>query len=71
MIYLRKSLFADVNYQFLKIASFGWSIGTTMVTWMDSPHFYNAGKIIVPYLGSDSAVAELLESVLGSQSAGR
>jgi hypothetical protein len=49
----------------------GGSIGTSMVMWMDVPHFYKTGKIIVLYVGSDTTVLELLESAVGSQFAGR
>jgi hypothetical protein len=41
-----------------------------MVSWMDTPHFYKTGKIIVLYVGSDTTVLELLEGVLGPQFAG-
>jgi len=37
----------------------------------DDPHFYYKEKIIVLYVGDDPAIEELLESVLGSQFAGR
>jgi hypothetical protein len=49
----------------------GGSIGTTMVTWVAAPHFYKIGKLIVLYVGNDSAVIKVLESVLGPQFAGR
>ena len=54
-----------------QVAPDGGSIGTSMVSWMDSPHFYQVGQIIVLYVGSDKAVLELLEKVLGPQFAGR
>jgi hypothetical protein len=54
-----------------QVAPDGGSIGTTMVTWMDTPHFYKAGRIIVLYIGSDETVLGLLEKVLGAQFAGR
>ena len=54
-----------------QVAPDGGSIGTSMVTWMDAPHFYKAGRIIVLYVGSDSAVKGLLDQVLGSQFAGQ
>ena len=54
-----------------QVAPDGGSIGTAMVTWIDPPHFYKAGHIIVLYVGSDEAVHGLLEQVLGSQFAGR
>jgi len=54
-----------------QVAPDGGSIGTSMVTWMDTPHFYKAGRIIVLYVGSDEAVLSLLEKVMGPQFAGR
>src|SRR5687767_7416303 len=54
-----------------QVAPDGGSIGTTMVTWVDPPHFYKAGRIIVLYVGSDEVVLELLEKILGPQFAGR
>ena len=49
----------------------GSSIGTTMVSWVATPHFYKTGKLIVLYVGDDTAVQNMLEDVLGSQFAGR
>lgn len=49
----------------------GGSIGTSMVTWIGAPHFYKTGRIIVLYVGNDEATLELLETVIGSQFAGR
>ena len=54
-----------------QVAPDGGSIGTTMVMWVEAPHFYKTGKLIVLYVGSDAAVTALLESVLGPQFAGR
>lgn len=54
-----------------QVAPDGGSIGTTMVTWVETPHFYKAGRIIVLYVGSDESVLDLLEQVLGQQFAGR
>ena len=54
-----------------QVAADGGSIGTSMVSWMDTPHFYKAGRIIVLYVGSDETVLVLLESVIGPQFAGR
>lgn len=53
------------------VAPDGGSIGTSMVTWIDPPHFYKAGRIIVLYLGSDQAVLDLLNQVMGPQFAGQ
>ena len=54
-----------------QVAPDGGSIGTSMVTWVDTPHFYKTGHIIVLYVGSDAATLDLLETVIDSQFAGR
>lgn len=53
------------------VSADGGTVGTTMIHWVDSPHFYKAGRLIVLYVGSDPAIMSLLESVLGPQFAGR
>ena len=53
-----------------QVAPDGGSVGTSMMMWMDTPHFYKAGRIIVIYVGSDTAVLDLLEQVVGPQFAG-
>lgn len=53
------------------VAPDGGSVGTSMVDWIDTPHFYKAGRIIVLYVGSDQAALDLLDKVLGPQFAGR
>lgn len=42
----------------------GTSIGTSMVTWMDTPHFWGKGQLIVLYVGSDAATIDLIDSIL-------
>jgi hypothetical protein len=54
-----------------QVAPDGGSIGTSMVTWIDAPHFYKAGRIIVLYLGNDQALLDLLNKVMGPQFAGQ
>jgi hypothetical protein len=54
-----------------QVAPDGGSTGTTMITWVDTPHFYKASRIIVLYVGSDEPVLGLLEEILGPQFAGR
>ncbi len=49
----------------------GSSVGTTMVGWVATPHFYKVGRLIVLYVGDDTAVINMLEAELGSQFAGR
>jgi len=52
------------------VSTTGTSIGTTMVTWVETPHFYVTGRTIVLYVGDDDAVTAVLEDVLGPQFAG-
>jgi len=54
-----------------QVAPDGGSIGTSMVMWVEAPHFYNAGRILVLYVGEDQAILDLLEGALGAQFAGR
>ena len=48
----------------------GSSIGTSMVTWIATPHFYKKGRILVLYIGDNEEILQVLESVLGPQFAG-
>lgn len=48
----------------------GSSIGTTMVTWVATPHFYKKGRILVLYVGDSPETLQVLEGVLGPQFAG-
>ncbi len=43
---------------------------TVMVTWIDTPHFYQTGNLIVLYVGSNSDITTMLENLLGPQIAG-
>lgn len=54
-----------------QVAPDGGSVGTSMMMWMDTPHFFKAGRIIVLYLGSDKAILDLLNTVMGGQFAGK
>lgn len=48
----------------------GSSIGTTMINWVTSPHFYRKDKLIVLYVGDATAIVNVLETVLGPQFSG-
>lgn len=52
------------------VSADGSSVGTSIMAWIDTPHFYQGGRLIVLYIGSDAAALSLLESVLGPQFAG-
>ena len=49
----------------------GSTIGTSQPFWVDVPHFFRSGKLIVLYVGSDESVLLALEALLGPQFAGR
>jgi hypothetical protein len=40
------------------------------ISWVAPPHFYKAGKIIVLYIGTNQAIIDLLENLLGPPFAG-
>ena len=65
------SIDQDVQSVAETISPDGTSIGTTMISWVEDPHFYKSGKLIVLYVGEKDTVLELLEVVLGPQFAGR
>lgn len=52
------------------ISTDGSSIGTTMISWVEAPHFYKSGKLIVLYVDEENALVEVLTAVLGPQFAG-
>ncbi len=52
------------------VSADGSSVGTTMISWVATPHFYKSGKLIVLYVGDNQAVISTLQEVLGSQFAG-
>lgn len=54
-----------------QISEDGSTIGTSMVNWIEPPHFYRIGRMIVLYVGEEQAVLDLLEGILGPQFAGR
>ena len=45
-----------------------WSSSTC--GWIDTPHFYKAGRIIVAYIGNNCSMISLLENAFGKQFAG-
>ena len=53
-----------------KISSNGKAVGDTLVNWVGLPHFFQNGKILVLYIGSDQKLQKTLGSLLGPQFAG-
>lgn len=60
----------DAEVASFTVSEDGTEIGTSIIRWMDAPHFYAKGKIIVLYVGQNPEIMNLLESLLGKQFAG-
>lgn len=54
-----------------QVSQDGGSIGTSMINWMEAPHFFRSGRLLVLYVGEDQAILDLLQGILGEQFAGR
>lgn len=61
---------ADAKAATLTVSEDGTEIGTSIIHWIDTPHFYTNGKIIVLYVGQNPEITNLLESLLDTQFAG-
>lgn len=48
----------------------GTEIGLSVIRWIDTPHFYTQGNLIVLYVGQNPEILNLLDSLLGAQFAG-
>ena len=60
----------EMELESSQIAPDGRSNATTMISWIDTPHFYKSGRLIALYVGSDEAILGLLQGVLGAPFAG-
>lgn len=54
----------------LLISQDGTEISTSIIRWIDEPHFYSKGNVIVQYIGHNPEILNLLDSLLGNQFAG-
>jgi hypothetical protein len=52
------------------IAPDGSSIGPVHPAWIDLPHFWKTGRLIVLYIGNDGDLLHLFTTLLGPQCAG-
>ncbi len=60
----------DAHDASLLVSKDGTEIGTSMIRWIDTPHFYTQDKIIVLYVGHTTNTMNLLDSLLDKQFAG-
>lgn len=49
----------------MTISSDGYSVGNAIVEWVEQPHFYQNGKLIISYIGSNRKLQDDLEAILG------
>jgi len=61
---------SDAKTASLIVSKDGTEIGTSIIRWIDTPHFYTNGNLIVLYVGQNPEIVNLLESFLGKQFAG-
>ncbi len=61
---------SDAKTSSLTVSKDGTEIGNSIIRWIDTPHFYAKGKIIILYVGQNPEITNLLESILGVQFAG-
>lgn len=54
-----------------QISPDGGSTKTTMISWLDDPHFFKQGRVLVLYIGKNQSLLDLLKGALGAQFAGR
>lgn len=55
----------------VQVSADGGSVGTSMISWMATPHFFKSGSVLVLYVGDDITILEALKNILGEQFAGR
>jgi hypothetical protein len=53
-----------------QVSADGGSVGTSMISWMATPHFFKSGRVLVLYVGDDAVILDLLKGALGDQFAG-
>jgi hypothetical protein len=48
----------------------GSGIGTFMVSWISTPHFYRTDTMIILYIGDNEKITSFLNDIIGPQFAG-
>jgi hypothetical protein len=50
-----------------RITGAGYIIGNAILEWIDTPHWYQCGNLIVLHIGDDQGNLDLFTSLLGEQ----
>jgi hypothetical protein len=53
-----------------EVSSDGYGVTGGQYEWIDTPHFWRSGRVIVLYLGDDQGFIEVLIAILGASFAG-
>ena|ERR671922_463837 len=61
----------EMEAQAALISRDGTAVGTRKIHWVEPPHFFKQGRVLVLYVGQDPKVEKALEAVLGRQFAGQ
>ena len=61
----------EMEAQAALISRDGTAVGTRKIHWVEPPHFFKQGRVLVLYVGQDTKVEKALEAVLGRQFAGQ
>lgn len=61
---------AEAGADAARVSPDGLTIGTTMVSWIATPHFFRGGRVLALYVGDDETVLGPLQAVMGAQFAG-
>ncbi len=61
---------ASAQKEAAQVSPEGTAVGTNMMAWLATPHFYRSGRAIALYVGDNAATLTLLETVFGPQFAG-
>jgi hypothetical protein len=61
---------STANAQAARVSNTGSTVGTSMISWVNTPHFFKKSGLIVLYVGKNQSILDALKKVLGEQFAG-
>ncbi len=61
---------STADAQAARVSSTGSTVGTSMISWVNTPHFFKKSGLIVLYVGKNQSILDALKKTLGEQFAG-
>ena len=61
---------STADSQAARVSDTGSTVGTSMISWVNTPHFFKKSGLIVLYVGRNQPTLDILKKVLGEQFAG-